>query len=138
MKRTRNEISNLVFKAARGAGVALGVAEDLGQAAPFMDQGAMEELYAVLASPDQHSRLVDLCYSLDQRSSGVGGGPPGFLPGLYGAMCSAQDRLAPPQGLICVQADFWGDMSALVALTFVPESDASRQRGAGADMNDND
>lgn len=139
MKRSRNEISGLVLKAGRGAGLPLGVAEDLAMAVPHMDTEALAELAALLTDPAHHSDLCALCAALDAQACGVTVNPPDCGTALPAAMTAVRVGTAPHRrGPMEVDASLWTAFDRLAQKTYVPATEASRASGAGAGLSDND
>ncbi|SMY06637.1 hypothetical protein LOM8899_00764 [Flavimaricola marinus] len=159
MMRSLNEISCLVAKAARGAGLAVGVAEDLAEALPgcCADQEVSEALAVLadhLAGPD---RLASVIAALDVVEAG---GEPVVLEFPLDPVIAALIRQrgtivwrAVPSGLSLavedcpplprpkpqnVLAEVWGPLERFAAQTYVPATEASRIAGAGAGLSDND
>lgn len=137
----------MVLKAARGAGMPLGCAEELARAAPALAaQGALELV------PD----LLDLPFDVPDFENGrVAGGHPVLaitaLRDLQGAgvkvvletpvpepLQQVMQSGAAPVGPFEVDAGLWAGLQAYAERTFVPESEASRLAGAGAGLTDND
>jgi hypothetical protein len=145
--RSANEIAGLVLKAARGAGMALGCAEELARAAPYLaSKGALDLVPNLLEMPFESPALensvvsgghpvqamtawLDLCAAgLDvQLKTDVGSA-------LQDAMQSAQSPVGPFE----VKDAVWSVLVTYAERTFVPESAESRLAGAGAGLTDND
>ena len=145
--RSANEISGMVLKAARGAGMPLGCAEDLARAAP-----ALAALGALGIVPD----LLGLECDLPRLEGGVvlGGHPilaitawcdlrnagveatleASFSQELLTAMQAEDAAVGPFE----VDNSLWAQLQSYAERTFVPESEASRLAGAGAGLTDND
>ena len=132
MKRSINEIQSMVLKAARGAGVPLGLCEDLSRAVPFLIKNKVL---------DQVSHLIDAGCNEAQAaidSAILGQRPP--LPS--GIPVPVIVGIAASQGL---NLEYENNTMRLTssppmtpANTYVPASDASRLAGAGAGLTDND
>jgi hypothetical protein len=159
MTRSLNEISGLVGKAARGAGLPLGIAEDLAGAVPSCCDGAkvvaaLQALGRHLAAPAVLTALIaalDRVEALGETVVWTGDLDP-LLTALIrhrGTICwtgqgdgtaLSRDVPAPvarpvPQD---IPADLWTNLEAMGARTYVPASDASRIAGAGTRLSDND
>jgi hypothetical protein len=145
--RSANEIAGMVLKAARGAGMPLGCAEDLSRAAPDLAaRGALVMVPKLLKldfdAPTLAGKSIsgghpvqaivawrDLCAAgLDVRLATE------VSPDLLGAM----QTMTPQTGPFDVAPEIWGQLNAYAERTFVPETDASRLAGAGAGLTDND
>ncbi|MCR9127812.1 MAG: DUF3726 domain-containing protein [Rhodobacteraceae bacterium] len=145
MRRSRAEITATVGKAARGAGLSLGIAEELCAAADHLNGEEIAKLADVLARPDD---INALCETLDRVQAGeaaalVPPGPAWLLRALALARGIDPDALAPqpeqarPAGTDVAEAG-WDRLEALAARTYVPATAASRAAGAGAGLSDND
>lgn len=144
MKRSVNEIQGLVLKAARGAGVPLGIAEDLWVAVPFiLKNNALSDVVDVLEGAS-FVPLQDAVSALDARQCGQDAvAPSGLLPALYDAMAAARGVLPdcntePASGAQDVSGQVWARLNVLAKRTYVPSSEESRTAGAGAGLTDND
>lgn len=130
MKRSANEISALVQKAARGAQLPLAVAEDLGRLAPGLDSDALGALAEAMSDPQRHAGLNGICLDLEMGEDTTDCAESEILAALR------ENRpVAPPYD---VSDRVWAVLEALAHRTYVPESEASRQSGAGAGAIDND
>ena len=145
--RSANEISAVVLKAARGAGMPLGCAEELSRAAPnLMAAGALGQV------PELLSRLFEPP-SLTQ--SAICGGHPvlaviawrdfiaagqelGLECEVTSELKAAMIELKSPVGPFDVDAALWEQLESYANKMLVPESEASRLGGAGAGLTDND
>lgn len=155
-----NEITALVFKAARGGGLPLGHAEDLAAASAHLD---MNTLTRCPCSGDAVAAL-DIPLALD--SVAVGQGPitvtaEAAVIVAYVAWAEATVARAlnwtptptgavfhdfsaePPQthvpiGRRCLPDALLDHLNDMAAKTLVPETEASRAGGAGAGLTDND
>jgi hypothetical protein len=176
----RAEAWALVVKAARGAGVPIGQAEDLAATMIIAPVEAWLELPAALSDPmtlDGPVERDQLIYSnartvmdgpsaIDAALMGqevyLGGldAPLTFVIMCYAAEASTSTGLeflfddeggillrmslsaAPKRdeaaGHIDVPDQVWGFLNLLAAKTYVPETAASRAKGAGAGLTDND
>ncbi len=128
MRRSVGELRAELLKAGRGAGLPLGVAEDLAMAASWMDVAAVTELVDFLASPEGLSQLVDLAGALDLRSVGS---PVEGTGAVWRALCACQDGAAAV-ALEAMPEALWARLAQYSARTYVPETELSRARGAGA------
>jgi uncharacterized protein DUF3726 len=162
MRRTLNEIEVGLRKAAIGAGFPLGLAEEIGRAGMVMCGLGGDGVGAVLARLDG-SGLGEIVSALDLLGAGVqddaqfsGGDFPlvqafaivagqaqgrGFdVVNEDGATVVTRGEFSAPSllnGAEVPETD-WQNVVALVQKTFVPASEASRLKGAGAGMTDND
>jgi len=145
--RSANEISAMVLKAARGAGLSLGCAEELARVAPcFAAHNALAQVVDVLGLPNERPNYVGGFVSeghpvraalawRDLRAAGLdvtldSNAPAGFVA----RMCESQ----APAGPFHVTEEVWGQLGVFADVMLVPESDASRLAGAGAGLSDND
>ena len=115
MIRSAAEIQAEVLKAGRGMGLPLGLAEELALMARGMNGSALSRLISQLGTPEDKEVLAQM--ALDH------------------ALSAAPIETLPPR--LVADAD-WADLSAMAALTYVPETVQSRTRGAGAGRIDND
>ncbi|WP_375265704.1 DUF3726 domain-containing protein [Planktotalea sp.] len=145
--RSANEISSMVLKAARGAGLPLGCAEELARAAPLLsstgnlpcvlealgrpceapilDQGVVRgghPVQAVIAWQDLSAAGVSVKLECNVDAA------------LLDAMCSPKKVVGPFE----VDESLWSTFAQYAAKMLVPESEASRLAGAGAGLSDND
>lgn len=154
MKRSVAEISAVLAKAARGAGLPLGVAEELALAAPWMTGTELREIAALLDAVDRHGVLLDVCGALDELVCGrdarsvavsprvavalaAGRGLPAQVND-QGALKRAAQCPPPQSGPVELAAEDWTLLDRLAARTYVPSTEASRRAGAGAGLIDND
>jgi hypothetical protein len=121
MIRSGGEIRAEVLKAARGAGLALGIAEDLSQLAETLSGTDIGSLAAMIADPERHAELTEACLRHDL----------GHTQGLFAANMKVSGAREVPD-------EAWRVLSGLAARIYVPESEASRRAGAGAGDIDND
>ncbi|MEX0285139.1 MAG: DUF3726 domain-containing protein [Paracoccaceae bacterium] len=136
MRRSVGELRAEILKAGRGAGLPLGTAEDFAMAAPWIGPDALSELVALLARSDGAAVLTGMSLDLDIRAMGeVGQGTDGTA--LWTALCASRDGTEVPEPCD-VDADVWSRLSRVAARTYVPETELSRARGAGAGNIDND
>lgn len=149
-RRSGNEISALVLKAARGAGMPLGCAEEVSGAAVHLAQmGQMAAVLVELNGPFEpvsfaggilhggHGTLAAIAW-LDLLEAGQSVAPPAHVPVVMVLGLKLGREISPPVGPFDVPADIWDRLSDFAARTFVPESAASRSSGAGAGLLDND
>lgn len=134
MNRSAGEMRAEVLKAARGAGAALGTAEDLAMASEWMTADALTELLNLFEADP--AGLDDLVLATDARAACVAG--PSRSGPLWTALVNAQDGAPKPRWPQDISAELSMRLATLAARTYVPESDASRQAGAGAGDIDND
>ena len=145
--RSANEIAGMVLKAARGAGMSLGCAEELSRAAPNLI--AADALGQV---PD----LLELPFVAPKFEDGAvtGGHPVQALIAWRDFKDAGQDvtlgcsvspelkaamtKLGSPVGPFDVDADLWAALQGYANRILVPETEASRLGGAGAGLTDND
>lgn len=124
MIRSAGEIAAQVLKAARGAGVPLGVAEDLARMAATLAPSDLGRLAEALDQPERHGALCDMCVEAD-----IAGLEPRAM---------AFGTCKPVTGARDVDGPVWDQLDRLARRTFVPETAASRASGAGAGDIDND
>lgn len=145
--RSANEISALVLKAARGAGMSLGCAEELARAAPLLvTQDAFDQVLEMLCLPFDAPTFKD---------GVISGGHPVQAVIAWRELsaakqdvvltCSVSDVVlnaicteAVPCGPFDVDAEIWSALIDFAARMLVPDSQASRLAGAGAGLSDND
>ncbi len=154
MKRSVAEISAVIAKAARGAGLPLGVVEELALAAPWLSGADLGELAQILCAPDRHSLLFEVCGALDELACGRDGIEVAAAAQLAAAIGAGRGlpvkvtnagelrRVAacptPQIGPVDLVSEDWDQLEQLAARTYVPSTEASRQAGAGAGLIDND
>ena len=162
MIRSRNEIAGLVYKAARGAGWPLGLAEDVAAAMDFCaDPGpALRAIAGHLAQGP--GEVLETIATLDALQAGLIGQadlPNGPILLALAQMRShnaatvtldhahkmlrlhsppAVEPAQPASGAVEVDDDLWSVLAGFAAKTFVPATEASRIAGAGAGLSDND
>ncbi len=136
MRRTVGELRAELLKAGRGAGLPLGVAEDIAAAAPWFTADAVQDLVERLDRADAPRALAQLAHLLDRRAAGDRADAPDTP--LWTALTACQDGAPAVPGPLVVAAPLWSRLSAYSARTYVPETAASRARGAGAGNIDND
>lgn len=144
-----NEISGLVIKAARGAGIPFGCAQELGPVAVHLAQagalGVLRDALAcggVVAEIEEggtltgQSPVMGLIAERDLRAAGK---DVVFADEVAPELRSAFESSGPvPAGPFEVDPEVWAAFAEYAARTFVPETDASRLAGAGAGLTDND
>lgn len=135
--RSSNEIAGLILKAGRGAGLPLGVAEDLAASSIHMDHETLEDLAVVLETPAKHTILSQLCSALDARACGSDETLP-ECGGVGAAMQATSEAKVGTIGAREVADDLWRRFEVFAHATFVASSEASREAGAGAGLDDND
>jgi hypothetical protein len=151
MKRSINEIQGMVLKAARGAGVPLGVGEDLARAVPFfIESNALQEVAHLIDGACTEAQAA-----IDDAITGSPAPPPAktsmtalnclaaaqgltfdFKDGVL--HLSSNPPMTPATGPQTVPDALWAQLETWAAKTYVPASEASRLSGAGAGLTDND
>lgn len=154
LARSRAEIEAISVKAAIGAGLSLGLAEDYGRAAGVLamtDPDALGTVAQALSPPA--STATQMPGVIDALRCGASIDLPTAHPALVRAylLRAALDQPGDFPGI--TQADLqaarltravavpdvvWSELSALAARTYVPETEGSRLSGAGAGLTDND
>lgn len=152
MKRSINEIQGMVLKAARGAGVPLGLGEDLSDSVPFFisDNGLEGVVHLVGGGCQQALGIID-----DLAAGEAEAALPADVPA-RAMICLAAARgicLGEVSGKVQVQSGtpiqaatgpqevpeaLWQKLEHWAAKTYVPATEASRIAGAGAGLTDND
>ncbi len=142
MIRARAELAAHLMKAARGAGLPLALGEDLYAAAPFL---ALDDLAWIADDLETGGAgLLARMQTLDDAETGAAIVQTPLLAALaagrgWGLTEGRKTDLAPaPLGPLEVTDALWGRLERFAALTYVPETAASRARGAGAGDIDND
>ena len=159
MTRSLNEIEGMIHKAARGAGLPLGHADELAAAGV--------RLVAEGGDPGEITVALDKATGVAMTGPAaidavLATGEPVTLadvdsPHLLVAMVAAREVavtariestgvvlepgetvVLPLDGPVDVDAAHWARWSELAARTYVPASEASRESGAGAGLTDND
>ena len=159
VKRSLNEVGGMIHKAARGAGIPIGLADELaaagvrligtGGAAAEVTQALTDETGVAFTGP----AAIDaaLCDRAEQRLSDV------ETPALLVAMVAARQvdvtaevqgsdvvlkpgatQAEKPTGPVVIPDADWAKWDALAAKTYVPATEESRLSGAGAGLTDND
>lgn len=148
--RSANEISGLVLKAARGAGMPLGCAEELARAAPHLaHSGDLPLVAELLNTPCTPPELIGDVLSgghavlraaslLDLEAAGRKAQAEPALPAALDSAMRAVRQGKAVAGPFAVGAELLARLEPLAAKTFVPETEASRLAGAGAGLTDND
>ena len=140
----RAELAALLMKAARGAGLPLALAEDLYQMADFVTAEDVSRLTDEIEAGG--ASLIALTHDLDAVACGVAmASNDPLAPALAAAQgwVLADGRKADGlpnkrAGALDIPDDVLHRLNALAARTYVPETAASRARGAGAGAIDND
>lgn len=135
MRRTVAELRAELLKAGRGAGLPLGVAEDIAWAADWIRVEALQQVLDGLGTEDGRQGLIAMANAMDVRALG---GEPDISGPLWQALVACQDQLAPPPEAPEISDAQWQALAGYAAHTYVPETDQSRLRGAGAGDIDND
>ena len=159
-----NEIETACYRAALGAGLCHGLAEDASAIAARLvtarDDGLAIMLRALIFA-DRHRVAAPVFVCED----GAWRPRTGFLPSLMAgpaaadlrrawpgaridvgmadepaviAACLEPGHLARPAAAFTVAGQLWQDLTRLAARTYVPASEKSRRLGAGAGLHDND
>lgn len=136
MIRSDGELRAELLKAGRGAGLALGMAEDIAAAAAWYDLAGLRELADVLSHPQAPIRMARVIEALDARALGRGTLFEDY-PALWQALTACQDGAPARVARLDVPGALWSLLAELSARTYVPASDQSRA-GAGAGDIDND
>lgn len=155
-KLSRNELCALALKAARGAGVPLGHAEDFSAAVGFMQ--TFDGLVGVLDEPLETSAVMTMPLALDALIAGADEiaaniQDTALVEGYIG-LAKRDYRLdlsfdgavlrkggtAPSlaKGPVAVPQATFDYLNRFAAKTYVPATEASRLAGAGAGLTDND
>lgn len=130
MRRTRAELRAELLKAGRGAGLPLGVAEELALAGPWITPAALADLLVHLGRAEGRRALCAMVSDLDHGRA---------VPGPIGAaLTQARGAVAEPVAALDLDPPLWAQLTGLGARTYVPETAQSRQSGAGAGDIDND
>ncbi|MGH1576402.1 DUF3726 domain-containing protein [Planktotalea sp.] len=145
--RSSNEISGMVLKAARGAGMTLGCAEEFARAAPYLASlGKLEVALDLLNEPFEmpafqegllsggHPVLAVICLS-DLQAAGL---DVRLEAKISATLCDALSQRSVPVGPFEVDPEVWDGLALLAARILVPETEQSRLAGAGAGLSDND
>ena len=153
-----NEIEALILKAARGGGMPLGYAEDLSTAAAFLDLGALT------SCPFESGAAAAIPAALDRVLAGAGPQLVEADRALIVAYVTSAQRVYEktlvwsettngaefsrfeetatdanqPLGRRAIPDALAAHLKDLAAKILVPETEASRQAGAGAGLTDND
>ena len=135
MRRTVAELRAELLKAGRGAGLPLGTAEDLAWAAEWIRAEALKQILDGLRTGEGRKELTAMANALDARALGA---EPKLSGPLWQALVAFQDQIAPPTEALEISDAQWRALAGHAAQTYVPETDQSRLRGAGAGDIDND
>lgn len=144
MKRSRAELAAQLMKAARGAGLQLALAEDLYQIANFVSADDVAWIADDIASGGQD--LVALTQELDRIACGevleVSNPIARAMAQARGWVLEDSRKSDVPvsacSGPLEISDPVWAALDHFAQKTYVPESEASRARGAGAGAIDND
>lgn len=138
MMRSANEIAGLVLKAARGAGLDVGLAEDLARASGWLDESALNDLAARLGDDEARAALISANLALDEVQASAAAEMP--LDVIASGLAHARGigPEAKPLGAREVGQPLWQALEIWAARTYVPATEASRLAGAGAGLTDND
>ena len=129
------ELRAELLKAGRGAGLPLGVAEDIAWAADWIRAEALQQVLDGLGTEDGRKDLTATVNALDARNLGA---EPELSGPLWQALMACQAQAAPPTETLEIGDAQWQALTGYAARTYVPETDQSRLRGAGAGDIDND
>lgn len=145
--RSSNEISAMVLRAARGAGMPLGCAEDLAHIAPHMAaDNSLSVIVGLLKVPFDRPVLEKGCLRkghpvltaiawLDLTAAGI---EARVEDDIDASLAQLMRLDTTPVGPFDVEAAVWQRLDRFASKMLVPESDASRRAGAGAGLSDND
>ena len=145
--RSANEIAAMVLKAARGAGMALGCAEELSRAAPnLIAAGALGQVPDLLEHPFdapkyQNNKISDghpVQALIAWRDFKAAGQDVQLDCTVSQELQKAMTSDTSPAGPFEVDAELWDVLQAYANRILVPETEASRLSGAGAGLTDND
>ena len=152
------ELQANLMKAARGLGLPLGIAEDIAGAAPFvLAADDPNETLAQLLGQMGNGQIVDIVTAIDQALNEGSAEVEGTLAAhvlVASAGYKAQHLLVMKNGWIDAQGTMmitrahpsrkviddglWSTLEGFAARTYVPATEASRLKGAGAGLTDND
>ncbi len=117
-----NEVETIAAKAARGAGLSWGGAEEIGKAARAMARAGVA----------WDVQLLDL----------LAGVPVAITAAFEGValerFAAPTAALEQPKGRYAIAPDYLAALDAIGARTYVPATARSREAGAGAGLTDND
>ncbi|MEP5151561.1 DUF3726 domain-containing protein [Planktotalea sp.] len=145
--RSSNEISGMVLKAARGAGMPLGCAEDLARIAPLLAKdNTLSLIVGLLKVPLDRPVLEEgslrrghpvltAIASLDLAAAGI---EARVEDEIDASLAQMMQQVEIPAGPFEVDTAVWDRLNAFAAKMLVPETEASRLAGAGAGLTDND
>lgn len=143
-----NELEARVKKAARGAGLPWGLAEDFAKAIVAVAQkDHISGTWVVdfLLHPRACDWLKELTYELDMHRSPKP--RPANVPAQMNPVWEGFEirylqlsggKPYPPRLRATIDSELWLKLEKLEFQTYAPESDESRLKGAGAGVNDND
>ncbi|MEM9549801.1 MAG: DUF3726 domain-containing protein [Pseudomonadota bacterium] len=147
MKVARAELYAQTLRAGRGAGISLGLAEELAEAAPWLSTKGVEAMARMLYEADSHGVLEQMAARLDRIQMGQNADSLAVPLTLMQAVAAGRGfgvemgkrRLKPAAaiarakpGPVQVSKEAWTCLTRLAKRTFVPATDASRASGAGA------
>lgn len=152
------ELQASLLKAGRGLGLPLGVAEDIADAAPFiLAADEPNETLATLLRQMESGQIADTIAAIDlalASDEAETGGTRADSALVASASYKAQRLLTITKGRIkagvpaqiakalprrkIIDDGLWSLLQGHAARTYVPATDASRLKGAGAGLSDND
>ena len=143
MEVSFNELDARLKKAARGAGLSWGLAEEFAKALLYLAQSNIAldcRVVEFLEDPSSVELLSDWCYQLDlglplEASGGLSQGQQQVLEGF---VRRANRPVASFSQRASVDSEAWERLRSLEFKTYAPESEISRLKGAGAGVSDND
>ena len=159
LEKSANEIEALVLKAARGGGLSLGLAEDLAMATAFLDLDqlticpchkggaatAIPTAFDLVAAGDGPQTVVAERATVDAYVASVEhhtGQTLVWDATSTGAVFRRFERAKPvvhsSKGRRVIPAALNDHLTDMAAKTLVPETESSRNGGAGAGLTDND
>ncbi len=145
--RSGNEISGMVLKAARGAGMPLGCAEDLARIAPLLAKdNTLSLIVGLLNVPFDRPVLEEgslrrghpvltAIASLDLAAAGI---EARVEDEIDASLAQMMRQVEIPTGPFDVDTAVWDRLNVFAAKMLVPETEASRLAAAGAGLTDND
>lgn len=160
---SRNEVESMCYRAALGAGLSHGLAEDAAVIGARLAQSRPDGL-AVMLRALQGADASPVAAPVFRREGAKWRAAHPFVPALVMGPIAADLRQAEPgveivmaetdvpaildiclvpdapAGLAGIEApdDIWRELGRLAARTYVPASETSRLMGAGAGLSDND
>ncbi len=142
MIRSRSEVGVQLYRAARGAGLSLALAEDLLHTAPFL---SVENItWIVKCMEHGGEELYRLVYALDCIECGSKITSLGTIGTVfaYARGWQIRDGIKVPGGVlrsmepIDIPVGIWDRLEFFARRIYVPESARSRAKGAGGDEDD--